>query len=116
MFSLLADSTLSHYQNLRLEGNPLGLIIDSELRSMIVSVDSAHKPGSTFQLRSDLDHAVQPLQVFQKIDSEWIKSPLQFSIGSEAAPPVGDSNKTSNRNLSDLLYPIEKLRKIGGED
>jgi hypothetical protein len=116
IFSLLADSTLSHYQNLGLEGNPLGLVIDSGLKSMIVSVDSAHEPGSTFQLRSDGDAAVQPLQIFQKIDSGWVKSPLQFNIGSEAALSISDGNKTGGRNLSDLMYPIEKLRKIGGED
>jgi len=83
---------------------------------MVVSVDSAHEPGSTFQLRSDPDAAVQPLQIFQKIDSGWVKSPLQFDMGSEVAPPASDGNKTRGRNLSDLLYPIEKLRKIGGED
>jgi hypothetical protein len=115
IFSVLEDCTLSNCQTLSLEGNPLDLVIDSELESMIVSVDSAHEPGSTFQLRSNLNPAVQPLQLFQKIDSKWVKSPLQFSIGSEAAPPVIDGYKIGG-NLSDLLYPIEKLRKIGGED
>jgi len=81
-----------------------------------VSVDSAHEPGSTFQLRSDLDPAVQPLQIFRMIDRDWVKSPLQFNIGSEAAPSVSDGNKTGGRNLLDLFYPIENLRKIGGEE
>lgn len=116
IFSLIADSTLSHCQNLRLEGNPLGLVLDDGLRSIVVSVDSAHETGSPFQPRSDLYPAVQPLQIFQNIDSEWVKWPLQFNIGSEASPPVSDGNKTGGRNLSDLLYPVEKLRKIGGED
>jgi hypothetical protein len=95
----------------------LGLVIDNGLKSMVVSIDNVHETGSTFQLRSDVDPAVLPLQVFQNINSEWAKRPLQFNIGSEASLPVSDGEKTGGRNfLSDLLYPIEKLRKIGGED
>jgi len=116
IFSLLEDFTLSHYQTLRFEGNPLGLILDSGLKSMTVSIDTVHEGGSTFQLRNYLNSTVQPLQNFQEVDREWVKGPLQFNIGSKAAPPLSGSDKNGGRNLAELLYPIQKLRKIGGED
>jgi hypothetical protein len=116
IFSLLEDFTLSHYQTLRFEGNPLGLVLDSGLKSMTVSIDTVHEGGSTFQLRNDLDSTVQPLQNFQKVDREWIKRPLQFNMGSKAAPSLPGGDKNGGRNLANLLYPIQKLRKIGSED
>ncbi len=116
IFSFQEDATLSHYQTLRLNGNPLGLVIDRELKGMIVSVDSTHKPGPTIQLRNDLDPTVQPLQFFQRINSDWVIRPFQFNIGREAPSPVSDGDKNGGRNLADLLYPIQKLRKTGPED
>jgi hypothetical protein len=103
------------YNTLRLEGNPLALVVDSAANSLIVSIDCAHEAGSTSQLKSDLDAAVQPLQMFHIMDSEWVKSPLQFNIEAERGATVEEGNKTG-RNLCDMLYPLEHLRKIGGEE
>lgn len=92
------------YKTLRLDGNPLDVLADSAAKSVIVAIDCAHQPGSTSQLRSDLNPAVEPLQMFPIENTEWAKSPIRFNI------------ETNRGDLSDLLYPLENLRKIGAEE
>jgi hypothetical protein len=103
------------YKTLRLEGNPLDVVVDSTATNLIVSIDYAHEAGSTSRLRSKVDAAIQPLQVFRIIDSEWIKSLLRFDFQSERGTIV-EGREASGRDLSDLFYPLENLRKIGGEE
>jgi hypothetical protein len=116
IFSFQDNSAISHYQTLKLDGNPLGLIIDSGSKSFIVSIDGIHKPGSIIQLRTDRDAAVEVLQCFQNFTSEWVNSQLRFRTGPEVTTPLSGDDAHGAGEFTDLLYPLQKLRKAGCED
>jgi hypothetical protein len=83
---------------------------------MTLSVDTTHEAGSTVQMRNDLDTTIQPLQLFQKVGREWVGRPFQFNTESKTMPPLTCGDPNVDKSLADLLYPLQKLRKIGGED
>lgn len=93
----------------------MDVVIDDST-SIIVSIDSIHEPGSASQRRADLDATVHPLQVFQMKDSDVVRSPSQFKFKYELEATVDKDEKTGRRNISDLLYSLQNLRKIGGEE
>ncbi len=68
------------------------------------------------QLRGDLGVPVQPLQMYHIVGSEWVKSPLRFKIEPERGDTIEEANETDGRKLSDLMYPLENLRKKGSEE
>ncbi|KAL6712080.1 tRNA (guanine-N(7)-)-methyltransferase non-catalytic subunit trm82 [Coniothyrium glycines] len=121
-----------------LQGNPLDVALirtSPNVSSLVVSVDTVHKPGSSMELRDD---HVSPLQCFSKCGADaWVEDtslrnrlnwfelrgaelPAQASI-TEVTVDNASGNGTSQRSaegktLRDILYSIENLRKRPGAE
>lgn len=95
----------------------MDLVIDSPSRSTIISIDCAHKPGSTFHRRSFQDDEIPlPLQLFSAKDSEFSKTEIRFDVVCDEMVATDHGNDVSVRNLSNLLYNLENLRKRGAKN
>ena len=99
-----------------LEGNPLDMVVDGSMNSLIVSLDCAHEPGSTSQPRRYLNAAMQLLQRFSMKDSKWVGGGLRFKTRSHEGVIAGEDDNDDLGSLSSLLYNLETLRKRGGEE
>jgi tRNA (guanine-N(7)-)-methyltransferase subunit TRM82 len=103
---------LSHYQTLTLDGNPLAMDTNDSTKTLIVSIDSVCKPGSTSQIRSEGGKAVEPLQAIQLAGGRWSGSAFHFKPSS-AVVDVGGQGRES---WPGLLYNLGNLRKRAGEE
>ncbi len=115
MFSLSETGSLSYYETLKLDGNPLDLVVEESTSTLIISIDNFHKPGSTDQPRMNADDAALPLVVYNVKDSLWVESPLRFDVSIDKVSHDADAI-TQSQGLSGTLYTIENLRKRGGEE
>jgi tRNA (guanine-N(7)-)-methyltransferase subunit TRM82 len=84
-----------------------------------VSVDTAHYPGSTWELNNKIEDLINPLQTFQFQNGRLVEEPeLVMALNEDEATWTGEGEGVSadvHGQLSNLLYNIENLRKRDGE-
>jgi len=114
LFALSETGILSHCETLKLDGNPLDLVVDESTGIFIASIDYVHKLGSTDQLRDSSVECPLPLQTYQVKGSSWAKSSLRFDVAVSNGSDAVEAH-TQAKGLSGILYTIEKLRKRGEE-
>jgi tRNA (guanine-N(7)-)-methyltransferase subunit TRM82 len=92
-----------------LPGNALAVAADfsNPQCSIIVSVDSIHKPGSTTSCRSEAGDVLNPLYSF-KFQGHELHEASTFKLA--------DDDESQSAALTNLLYPLENLRKRDGEE
>jgi tRNA (guanine-N(7)-)-methyltransferase subunit TRM82 len=113
---------LEYIQTVRLLGNVLAVITNIPnngkkiANRMIVSVDTAHFPGSTWELNNKED-LINPLQTFQFQNGRLMEEPdLVIALNEDEAGGTGEGASADVRGqLSNLLYNIENLRKRDGD-
>jgi tRNA (guanine-N(7)-)-methyltransferase subunit TRM82 len=114
---------LEYIQTVRLLGNVLAVLTDipnngkKTTNRSIVSVDTAHYPGSTWELNNKTEDLINPLQTFQFQNGRLMEEPeLVMALNEDEATGTGEvANADVCGQLSDLLYNIENLRKRDGE-
>jgi len=112
-FLLTPGNDLLHFQTIPLHGNALSLVIVPEENhgvSLIVSIDSIHKPGSTSELRGETDAEANPLQNFVLEDKKFVELEQVKYVGNQEAMVFGEDGNRGQ--LSSLLYGLGNLRKI----
>ena len=114
---------MEYIQTVRLLGNVLAVLTDipnngkKTTNRIIVSVDTAHYPGSTWELNNKTEDLINPLQTFQFQNGRLMEEPeLVMALNEDEATGTGEvANADVCGQLSDLLYNIENLRKRDGE-
>ena len=112
---LTPENTLTPIQTLSLPGNPLDLTIHhpseptTPQTQIIISLDSAHRPGSTTEFREDAESETCPsLLAFEFLDETLVQSEGLKFTGVE-------DDGVKNGRLGALLYGLESLRKRDDE-
>ncbi|OBT62957.1 hypothetical protein VE03_07654 [Pseudogymnoascus sp. 23342-1-I1] len=113
-FALSPTGTLSHYQTLPLNGNPLAMATSIQNNTLIVSVDQLHCPGSVAQLREvETTGAGEPLKVVKFEGKEWNALTSHFG----KVDITGADHHTMPAASVDwwnVLYNLGNLRKRAG--
>ncbi|TAQ89808.1 hypothetical protein B7494_g1896 [Chlorociboria aeruginascens] len=111
-FILTSENRLKHLQTLELAGNVLDIIINNspDQNSVVVSVDSFHRPGSTAERRDDSEEVIKPLLSFQFQDRMLVEQNL-FDLERNGDVIKHYSTQVTVANLPSLLYNLENLRK-----
>ncbi|KIN04850.1 hypothetical protein OIDMADRAFT_39319 [Oidiodendron maius Zn] len=107
-FLLTPDNILKHIQTVKLPGNALALTTYALTPegSIIVSVDSIHKPGSITDCRSEAE-ATEPLRLYMFRGNELNNKSI--------FKPTNAYDEKQSVKLTNLLYNLENLRKRDGE-
>ncbi|RKF84115.1 tRNA -methyltransferase non-catalytic subunit trm82 [Golovinomyces cichoracearum] len=110
-FIFSPENTLQYSETLWTAGNVLDMSVTlhqgTRSRTLLVSIDDCHEPGSTSELRKDDFSNVMPLHQFTVHGGNLKGSPLEIQMPNDVKSHI-DFGK-----VSDLLYGIEHLRKWG---
>ncbi|KFY93690.1 hypothetical protein V500_03571 [Pseudogymnoascus sp. VKM F-4518 (FW-2643)] len=113
-FALSQAGTLSHYQTLPLNGNPLAMATSTQNNALIVSVDLLHCPSSVAQLRDVETIGVEdPLKVIKFEGKDWNALTTHFG----KVDITGADHQTMPAASVDwwnVLYNLGNLRKRAG--
>lgn len=113
-FALAQAGTLSHYQTLPLNGNPLAMATSIQNNALIVSVDLLHCPSSEAQLRDVETIGVEePLKVIKFEGKDWNALTTHFG----KVDITGADHQTMPAASVDwwnVLYNLGNLRKRAG--
>ncbi|RKF65833.1 tRNA -methyltransferase non-catalytic subunit trm82 [Erysiphe neolycopersici] len=111
-FTLSPENKLEYAETVWTSGNVLSLSVTSDhslkSKSLLVSIDNIHKPGSSIDIREEDTSNMMPLCRFDFDGVTLKRIPLVIEI------PVDKSFKDMHRTsaeISDLYYGIEILRK-----
>ena len=120
MLSVTPESRLEYRDYLQFQGNVLDLTYDPHTGVLLVSLDDAHLPWSTDQLREERSDALLASCHYSTRSRKWVvaeQNELTTAINLWAgkAESVDITQSSQKQNLSDMLYGIENLRKRGDD-
>ncbi len=112
-FVLTGQNELKHLQTLHLSGNVLAFVstaVDgADASSLIISIDTVHKPGSTTEQKEDETGISTPLLSYKFHEGQLAEGGPTFSSAED------EVDISAAAHLGNLLYNLENLRKREGD-
>ncbi|KAF2751011.1 guanine-N(7)--methyltransferase subunit TRM82 [Sporormia fimetaria CBS 119925] len=119
LFSFNVGSSSTTGQAIALSGNALDVTFvqagTESTCTAIVSVDNAHMPGSTTEIRKD-ESAVRLHFFSPQSDGQWTQAAGAVQQAFEGLGGSADKPTTNAKALHNILYGVENLRKRPGSD
>lgn len=113
-FALSQAGTLSHYQTLPLNGNPLAMATSIQNNALIVSVDLLHCPSLVAQLRDVETIGVEePLKVIKFEGKDWNALTSHFGKVDITGADY-ETMPAASVDWWNVLYSLGNLRKRAG--
>ena len=122
VFSITSNDQLDFRNCLHFPGNVLDLTHNPEQGVLFVTLDNAHRPWSTDQVREQRGNEFLTMCIYSTEEGEWtvatgkIGTGMAFNEWASKAELLESERPSQQQPLSDALYGIENLRKRGNEE